>query len=96
VSFGITAIITDMIAKFLMFAKSLDRMDALPSQNPFGTCLPTPMPFWRAELSMDMLADVVVELQTEQNYTIQQQQRERTPTRPFLMSTKEEGSRDSL
>jgi hypothetical protein len=45
VSFGIAAIITDMIAKFLMFAKSLDRMDALLSQNPFGTCLPTPMPF---------------------------------------------------
>jgi hypothetical protein len=41
--FGITSInITDMIAKFLMFAKSVDRMDALLSQKPFWNMFADP------------------------------------------------------
>jgi hypothetical protein len=34
--FGITCInVTDMLAKFLMFSKSVDKMDALLSAKPF-------------------------------------------------------------
>jgi hypothetical protein len=80
--FGITSInITDMIAKFLMFAKSVDRMDALLSQKPFWNMFADPNAILACkELSMDMLADVVVELRTERELynTLQQQQQETT------------------
>ena len=67
--FGITSInITDMISKFLMLAKSVDRMDALLSQKPFWLMFADPNALLACqELSMDMLADVVVELQTERS-----------------------------
>lgn len=78
--FGITSInITDMIAKFLMFAKSVDRMDALLSQKPFWNMFADPNAILVCkELSMDMLADVVVELRTERELynTLQQQQQQ--------------------
>lgn len=65
--FGITCInVTDMIAKFCMFAKSVDRMDALLSQKPFWKMFGDPNALLvLQELSMDMLCDVVVELKRE-------------------------------
>ena len=65
--FGITCInVTDMIAKFCMFAKSIDRMDALLSQKPFWKMFGDPNALLvLQELSMDMLCDVVVELKRE-------------------------------
>ena len=63
---GITSInMTDMMSKFLMLAKSVDRMDALLSQKPFWRMFADPNALLAChELSMDMLADVVVELRT--------------------------------
>mmetsp|Transcript_17212 Transcript_17212/g.38082 ORF Transcript_17212/g.38082 Transcript_17212/m.38082 type:complete len:746 (-) Transcript_17212:3144-5381(-) len=65
--FGITCInITDMLAKFLMFSKSVDRIDALLSQKPFWRMFGDPNSLLVCqELSMDMLADVVVEMVRE-------------------------------
>lgn len=65
--FAITSInVTDMIAKFCMLAKSIDRMDALLSQKPFWRMFADPNSILALqELSMDMLADVVVELGEE-------------------------------
>jgi hypothetical protein len=65
--FAITSInITDMMAKFLMLAKSTDRMDALLSQKPFWLMFADPNALTACqELSMDMLADVVVEMQQD-------------------------------
>jgi hypothetical protein len=65
--FGITCInVTDMIAKFLMLAKSTDRMDALLSQKPFWKMFGDPNAILAVqELAMTMLADVVVELGKE-------------------------------
>lgn len=62
--FGITSInITDMMAKFLMLSKATDRMDALLSQKPFWLMFADPNALLACqELSMDLLADVVVEL----------------------------------
>lgn len=62
--FGITSInCTDMMAKFLMLAKAVDRMDALLSQKPFWRMFADPNALLACqELSMDMLADVVVEV----------------------------------
>ena len=67
--FGITCInITDMLAKFLMFSKSVDRIDALLSQKPFWKMFGDPnLLLVCQELAMDMLADVVVELVRERN-----------------------------
>ena len=67
--FGITCInITDMLAKFLMFSKSVDRIDALLSQKPFWKMFGDPNSLLVCqELAMDMLADVVVELVRERN-----------------------------
>lgn len=64
--FGITSInCTDMMAKFLMLAKAVDRMDALLSQKPFWRMFADPNALLTCqELSMDMLADVVVEVRT--------------------------------
>ena len=65
--FGITSInITDMLSRFLMLSKAVDRMDALLSQKTFWRMFADPNALLTCqELSMDMLADVVVELQTE-------------------------------
>jgi hypothetical protein len=65
--FGITCInVTDMMAKFLMLAKSTDRMDALLSQKPFWRMFADPNAIIALqELSMTMLCDVVVELRRE-------------------------------
>jgi hypothetical protein len=65
--FGITCInVTDMIAKFCMFSKSVDKMDALLSQKPFWRMFSDPNSLLvLQELSMDMLCDVVVELGRE-------------------------------
>ncbi|CAB9508473.1 expressed unknown protein [Seminavis robusta] len=65
--FGITCInVTDMLSKFCMLAKSVDRMDALLSQKPFWRCFADPSSILvLQELSLDMLADVVVELSEE-------------------------------
>lgn len=65
--FGITCInVTDMLSKFCMLAKSVDRMDALLSQKPFWRMFADPNSILALqELSLDMLADVVVELREE-------------------------------
>lgn len=65
--FGITCInVTDMLAKFCMLAKSVDRMDALLSQKPFWRMFADPNSILALqELALDMLADVVVELAEE-------------------------------
>ena len=64
--FGITSInCTDMMAKFLMLAKAVDRMDALLSQKPFWRMFADPNALLACqELSMDILADVVVEVRS--------------------------------
>jgi hypothetical protein len=55
-----------MIAKFLMLAKSTDRMDALISQKPFWRMFGDPNAILAVqELAMTMLCDVVVELGKE-------------------------------
>jgi hypothetical protein len=65
--FGITCInVTDMIAKFLMLAKSTDRMDALLSQKPFWKMFGDPNAILAVqEIAMTMLCDVAVELGQE-------------------------------
>lgn len=65
--FGITCInVTDMMAKFLMLAKAVDRMDALLSQKPFWRMFADPNSILALqEVALDMLADVVVELREE-------------------------------
>ena len=65
--FGITCInITDMIAKFCMFSKSVDKMDALLSQKPFWRMFGDPNALLALqELSMEILCGVVVELGRE-------------------------------
>lgn len=65
--FAITSInMTDMMSRFLMLSKAVDRMDALLSQKPFWRMFADPNALLACqELSMDMLADVVVELQAE-------------------------------
>ena len=65
--FGITCInVTDMIAKFLMLAKSTDRMDALLSQKPFWRMFADPNAILAVQtVAMTLLADVVVEMAQE-------------------------------
>ena len=65
--FGITCInVTDMIAKFCMFSKSVDRMDALLSQKPFWKTFQNPDSLLvLQELSMEILCNVVVEMKRE-------------------------------
>ena len=69
--FGITCInITDMIAKFCMFSKSVDKMDALLSQKPFWKMFENPDSLLvLQELSMETLCNVVVELKKERQMT---------------------------
>eukprot|EP00804_Cyclotella_cryptica_P018364 CCRYP_015493-RA/>CCRYP_015493-RA protein AED:0.08 eAED:0.08 QI:79/0.8/0.83/1/0.8/0.83/6/33/669 len=71
--FGITCInITDMLAKFLMFSKAVDKMDALLSAKPFCSNLlcrkmfidPNAMLVLQ-EVSLDLLCDVCVEIGRE-------------------------------
>ena len=68
--FGITCInVTDMIAKFCMFSKNVDRMDVLMSQKPFWRMFADPNSLLvMQELCMDMLCNVVVELGKERNF----------------------------
>jgi len=68
--FGITTInVMDMLAKFLMFSKSVDKVDALMTSKPFWRAFSDPNALLvTQELSMDMLCDVVVELGTERRY----------------------------
>ena len=65
--FGITSInVTDMVAKFLMLAKSTDRMEALMSQKPFWRMFADPNAILAVqEIAMNMMCDVVVELKRE-------------------------------
>jgi hypothetical protein len=65
--FGLTCInVTDMIAKFLMLAKSTDRMDALLSQKAFWRMFADPNAILAVqELAMTLLCDVVVEVSKE-------------------------------
>mmetsp|Transcript_14866 Transcript_14866/g.21955 ORF Transcript_14866/g.21955 Transcript_14866/m.21955 type:complete len:326 (+) Transcript_14866:1-978(+) len=64
---GITSInVTDMLAKLLMFSKSVDKIDALLSSKPFWRMFSDPNALLvLQELAMDMLCDVVVELGKE-------------------------------
>jgi hypothetical protein len=68
--FGITCInVTDMMAKFLMLAKSTDRMEALMSQKPFWRMFADPNAILALqEISMTMLCDVVVEMNRERQF----------------------------
>lgn len=65
--FGITCInITDMLAKFLMFSKAVDKMDALLSAKPFWKMFVDPNAMLvLQEVSLDLLCDVCVELGRE-------------------------------
>lgn len=65
--FGITSInVTDMLAKFLMLAKSTDRMEALMSQKPFWRMFADPNAILAVqEIAMNMMCDVVGELGRE-------------------------------
>lgn len=67
--FGITCInVTDMMAKFLMLAKSTDKMEALMSQKPFWRMFADPNAILALqELSMQMLCNVVVEMNRERS-----------------------------
>ena len=86
--FGITCInVTDMIAKFCMFSKSVDKMDALLSQKPFWRMFSdTNSLLVLQELSMDMLCDVVVELGRERK--IAKEEGEES-NRPVMMENTE-------
>lgn len=68
--FGITTInVMDMLAKFLMFSKSVGKVDALMTSKPFWRAFSDPNALLvLQELSMDMLCDVVVEIGTERRY----------------------------
>jgi hypothetical protein len=65
--FGLTSInITDMMARFLMLSKAVDRMDALLSQKPFWRMFADPHALLVCQqVSMDVTADVVDELTKE-------------------------------
>ncbi|KAL7538373.1 hypothetical protein ACHAXR_008509, partial [Thalassiosira sp. AJA248-18] len=65
--FGITCInITDMLAKFLLFSKAVDKMDALLSAKPFWKMFIDPNAMLvLQEVSLDLLCDVCVEIGRE-------------------------------
>jgi hypothetical protein len=65
--FGITCInITDMLAKFLLFSKAIDKMDALLSAKPFWKMFVDPNALLiLQEVSLDLLCDVCVEIGRE-------------------------------
>lgn len=70
--FGLTCInVTDMMAKFLMLSKTVDRMDALLSQKPFWRMFEDPMAMCVCqETAMQLTADVAMELATERGSPI--------------------------
>lgn len=65
--YAITSInVTDMLAKLLMFSKSVEKVDALLSSKPFWRMFADPNSLLvLQELSMDVLCDVVCELRRE-------------------------------
>lgn len=65
--FGITCInITGMLAKFLLFSKAIDKMDALLSAKPFWKMFIDPNAMLvLQEVSLDLLCDVCVEIGRE-------------------------------
>lgn len=65
--YAITSInVTDMLAKILMFSKSVDKIDALLSSKPFWRMFADPNALLDLqEISMDLLCDVVCELRRE-------------------------------
>lgn len=65
--FGITCInITDMLAKFLLFSKAIDKMDTLLSHKPFWKMFIDPNAMLvLQEVSLDLLCDVCVEIGRE-------------------------------
>ncbi|KAL7554155.1 hypothetical protein ACHAWF_017559 [Thalassiosira exigua] len=65
--FGITCInVTNMLAKFLMFSKAVDKMDALLSAKPFWRmCIDPNAMLVLQEVSLDLLCDVCVEIGRE-------------------------------
>jgi len=65
--YAITSInVTDMLAKILMFKKSVDKIDALLSSKPFWRMFSDPNALLTMqELSLDILCDVVCELRRE-------------------------------
>lgn len=71
--FGITCInVTNMLAKFLMLSKAVDRIDALLSSKPFWRMFADPNALLVSqELALGMLADVVVELGRERKIPAQ-------------------------
>jgi len=86
--FGITCInVTDMIAKFCMFSKSVERMDVLMSQKPFWKMFENPDSLLvLQEISMEILCNVVVELGRERNLPNSETNASMTP------KSKEKGS----
>jgi len=97
--YGITSInITDMLAKFLMFSKSVDKVDALMTSKPFWRAFSDPNSLLLLqELSMDMLCDVVVELGTERRFESTTRDSKITVFDfPMLMETIEKRMRDDL
>ena len=73
--FGLTCInLTDMMARFLMLSKSVDRMDALLSQKPFWRMFADPHAVLVChELAMEVTADVVCEFRYERRQQEQEQ-----------------------
>jgi len=65
--FGITCInITGMLAKFLLFSKAVDKMDALLSSKPFWKMFIDPNAMLvLQEVSLDLLCDICVEIGRE-------------------------------
>jgi len=63
--YALTSInVTDMMAKILMFSKSVDKIDALLTSKPFWRMFSDPNALLALhELSMDMLCDVVEEME---------------------------------
>ena len=85
--FGITCInITDMLAKFLLFSKAVDKMDALLSAKPFWKMFVDPNAMLvLQEISLDLLCDVCVEIG-----------RERRIGKLAAEGGREDGKKDSL
>jgi len=83
--FGITCInVTDMMAKFLMLAKSVDKMDALLSQKPFWRMFADPNAILASqEIAMNMLCDVVVEMNHERCNILKTQGETQEPVTVF-------------
>jgi hypothetical protein len=101
--FGITSInVTDMLAKICMFSKSVNKMDALLSSKPFWRMFADPNSLLSLqELSMDMLADAVVELGSLKKWRVLEEKMSEPSTVtvfdfPELMETLERRVREDL